>query len=188
MDNQKLTLLNRIKDSDIYFSFIKSPTAIVSAIILLIIFFCSFFVELVTPYNPFDPSSLSLMDAFTPPSWTEEGLAKFILGTDGQGRDMLATILYGSRISLIVGFSAVIFALLLGVTLGLTAGYFGGKYEMIVMRLTDVQLTVPSILMALLGDGIARGIISRELHDEMAIYVLIFAIGISVWPLFARVS
>ena len=128
------------------------------------------------------------MDAFTPPSWTEDGLPKFILGTDGQGRDMLATILYGSRISLIVGFSAVIFALVLGVGLGLSAGYFGGKYEMFVMRFTDVQLTVPSILMALLVDGIARGIISRELHDEMAIYVLIFAIGISEWPQFARVS
>ena len=115
MDNRNLTLLNRIRDSDIYFSFIKSPTAIISTLILIIIFFCSFFVELVTPYNPFDPSSLSLMDAFTPPSWTDEGLAKFILGTDGQGRDMLATILYGSRISLIVGFSAVIFALVLGV-------------------------------------------------------------------------
>ena len=137
MDNKNLTILNRIKDSDIYFSFIKSPTAILSTLILIIIFFCSFFVELVTPYNPFDPSSLSLMDAFTPPSWTEDGLAKFILGTDGQGRDMLATILYGSRISLIVGFSAVIFALVLGVSLGLTAGYFGGKYEMVVMRLTD---------------------------------------------------
>ena len=170
MDNQKLTLFNRISDSDIYFSFIKSPTDIVSTNILIIIFFCSFFVEFVTPYNPFDPSSLSLMDAFTPPSWTEDGLAKFILGTDGQGRDMLSTILYGSRISLIVGFSAVIFALVLGVGLGLSAGYFGGKYEMIVMRLTDVQLTVPSILMALLVDGIARGIISRELHDDCLLY------------------
>ena len=89
MDNKKTTLLARIKDSDIYFSFIKSPTAIISTLILIIIFFCSFFVELVTPYNPFDPSSLSLMDAFTPPSWTDEGLAKFILGTDGQGRDCL---------------------------------------------------------------------------------------------------
>ena len=128
------------------------------------------------------------MDAFTPPSWTEDGLAKFILGTDGQGRDMLSTILYGSRISLIVGFSAILFSLILGVGLGLTAGFFGGKYEMFVMRLTDVQLTVPSILMALLVDGIARGIISREMHDEMAIYVLIFAIGISEWPQFARVS
>ena len=188
MDNNQSNFFNRIRNSDVYFSFKKSPTAIVSSIILAIIFFCSFFVELVVPYNPFDPSSLSLMEAFTPPSWTEDGLSKFILGTDGQGRDMLSTILYGSRISLIVGFSAIIFSLVLGVALGLTAGYFGGKYEMFVMRLTDVQLTVPSILMALLVDGIARGIISREMHDEMAIYVLIFAIGISEWPQFARVS
>ncbi len=162
MDNKIQTTWERIKDSDIYFSFIKSPTAIISSIILFIIFFCSFFVEFLSPYDPFDPSSLSLMEAFTPPSWTEEGVAKFILGTDGQGRDMLSTILYGSRISLIVGFSAIIFSLVLGVFLGLTAGYFGGKYEMIVMRLTDVQLTVPSILMALLVDGIARGIISMK--------------------------
>jgi peptide/nickel transport system permease protein len=167
VDNNKENLLTRIRNSDVYFSFKKSPTAIISSIILVIIFFCSFFVELVVPYNPFDPSSLSLMDAFTPPSWTEDGLAKFILGTDGQGRDMLSTILYGSRISLIVGFSAIIFSLVLGVGLGLTAGYFGGKYEMFVMRLTDVQLTVPSILMALLVDGIARGIISREMHGNL---------------------
>ena len=188
MDNKALTTWDKIKDSEIYFSFIKSPTAIVSSILLVIIFFCSFFVEFITPYNPFDPSSLSLMYAFTPPSWTKEGKVEFLLGTDGQGRDMLSTILYGSRISLIVGFSAILFSLILGVGLGLTACFFGGKYEMIVMRLTDVQLTVPSILMALLVDGIARGIISRELHDEMAIYVLIFAIGISEWPQFARVS
>ena len=188
MQNQNLSLINKIIDSDIFFSFKKSPTAIISSLILLIIFFCSFFVEIIAPYNPFDPSSLSLMDAFTPPSWSEGGTRNFLLGTDGQGRDMLSTILYGSRISLIVGFSAILFSLILGVALGLTAGYFGGRYEMFVMRITDVQLTIPSILMALLVDGIARGIISRELHDQMAIYVLIFAIGISEWPQFARVS
>jgi len=182
MDSHNLSLIGRIRDSDIYFAFIKSPTAIVSTVILIVIFFCSFFVELVAPFNPFDPSSLDLMEAFTPPSWSKDGMSKFLLGTDGQGRDMLSTILYGSRISLIVGFSAILFSLILGVALGLTAGYFGGKYEMIVMRITDVQLTVPSILMALLVDGIARGLISKELHDEMAIYVLIFAIGISEWP------
>ena len=188
MDNQSFSFIDKIKDSDIYFAFIKSPTAIISTIILTIIFFCSFFVELIVPYNPFDPSSLDLMEAFTPPSWSKDGMSKFLLGTDGQGRDMLSTILYGSRISLIVGFAAILFSLILGVSLGLTAGYFGGKYEMMVMRITDVQLTVPSILMALLIDGIARGVISKELHDEMAIYVLIFAIGISEWPQFARVS
>ena len=91
MDNKSLSTWERIKDSDIYHSFIKSPTAIVSSTILFIIFFCSFFVELITPYNPFEPASLSLMDAFTPPAWTEEGLSKFILGTDGQGRDLLST-------------------------------------------------------------------------------------------------
>ena len=89
MDNRKLTWFGRVRDSDIYYSFIKSPTAIVSTFILIVIFFCSFFVEFVTPYNPFDPSSLSLMDAFTPPSWTEDGLAKFILGTDGQGLSLI---------------------------------------------------------------------------------------------------
>jgi peptide/nickel transport system permease protein len=188
MDNQSFSFIDKIKDSDIYFAFIKSPTAIISTIILIIIFFCSFFVELIAPYNPFDPSSLDLMEAFTPPSWSKDGMSKFLLGTDGQGRDMLSTILYGSRISLIVGFAAILFSLILGVSLGLTAGYFGGKYEMMVMRITDVQLTVPSILMALLIDGIARSVISKELHDEMAIYVLIFAIGISEWPQFARVS
>ena len=188
MQNQNLSLINKIIDSDIFFSFKKSPTAIISSLILVIIFFCSFFVEIIAPYKPFDPSSLSLMDAFTPPSWSEGGTRNFLLGTDGQGRDMLSTILYGSRISLIVGFSAILFSLILGVALGLTAGYFGGRYEMFVMRITDVQLTIPSILMALLVDGIARGIISRELHDQMAIYVLIFAIGISEWPQFARVS
>ena len=188
MDNQNFSFIDKIKDSEIYFAFIKSPTAVISTVILITIFFCSFFVELIAPFNPFDPSSLDLMEAFTPPSWSKDGMPKFLLGTDGQGRDMLSTILYGSRISLIVGFAAILFSLILGVFLGLTAGYFGGKYEMIVMRITDVQLTVPSILMALLVDGIARGIISKELHDEMAIYVLIFAIGISEWPQFARVS
>ena len=152
MDNQNLSFIDKIRDSDIYFAFIKSPTAIISTIILIIIFFSSFFVELVAPFNPFDPSSLDLMEAFTPPSWEEDGMSKFLLGTDGQGRDMLSTILYGSRISLIVGFSAILFSLITrSVALGLTAGYFGGKYEMIVMRITDVQLTVPSILMALLS-------------------------------------
>ena len=188
MDNQNFSFIDKIKDSEIYFAFIKSPTAVISTVILITIFLCSFFVELIAPFNPFDPSSLDLMEAFTPPSWSKDGMPKFLLGTDGQGRDMLSTILYGSRISLIVGFAAILFSLILGVSLGLTAGYFGGKYEMIVMRITDVQLTVPSILMALLVDGIARGVISKELHDEMAIYVLIFAIGISEWPQFTRVS
>ena len=179
---------NKMYDTDIGYSFFNSKIAIISSSVFLIIFLCSFFAGLVAPYNPFDPASVSLMDAFTPPIWSDGGSSRFFLGTDQQGRDMFSTMIYGSRISLIVGFASIIFAMILGVFLGVTAGYIGGRYEIIVMRITDVQLTIPTILMALLVDGIARAIISRSMHDEMAIYVLIFAIGISEWPQFARVT
>ena len=183
-----MKIYQKLYDTDIGYSFLNSKVAIISFIIFLLIALCSFFAEFVSPYDPFDPLNISLMDAFIPPVWSEGGDVKFILGTDQQGRDMLSTIIYGSRISLIVGFASIIFAMVLGVFLGVTSGYLGGKYEVIVMRLTDVQLTIPSILMALLVDGIARAIISKSMHDEMAIYVLIFAIGISEWPQFARVT
>tara|TARA_B100000927_G_C16403511_1_gene444396 strand:- start:111 stop:1028 length:918 start_codon:yes stop_codon:yes gene_type:complete len=183
-----MKIYHKLYDTDIGYSFFNSKVAIFSSILFLIIVFCSFFANFVSPYDPFDPLNISLMDAFIPPFWSEGGDMRFILGTDQQGRDMLSTIIYGSRISLIVGFASIIFAMILGVFLGVTAGYLGGKYEIIVMRLTDVQLTIPSILMALLVDGIARAIISKSMHDEMAIYVLIFAIGISEWPQFARVT
>tara|TARA_Y100000590_G_scaffold448290_1_gene584711 strand:- start:18 stop:941 length:924 start_codon:yes stop_codon:yes gene_type:complete len=179
---------NKIYDSDIGYSFFNSKIAIISSSVFFIIFLCSAFAEIVTPYDPFDPMNISLMDAFIPPVWSDGGDSNFIFGTDQQGRDMFSTMIYGARISLIVGFASIIFAMFLGVLLGVTAGYFGGRYETIVMRFTDVQLTIPSILMALLVDGIARAIISKSMHDEMAIYVLIFAIGISEWPQFARVT
>jgi peptide/nickel transport system permease protein len=171
---------NKMYDTDIGYSFFNSKIAIISSSVFFIIFLCSFFAGIVAPYNPFDPASVSLMDAFTPPVWSEGGNASFFLGTDQQGRDMFSTMIYGSRISLIVGFASIFFAMILGVFLGVTAGYIGGRY--------DIQLTIPTILMALLVDGIARAVISRSMHDEMAIYVLIFAIGISEWPQFARVT
>ena len=183
-----LKTFNKIYDTDIGYNFFNSKIAIISSSIFLLIFLCSFFAEIVAPYNPFNPASVSLMDAFTPPIWSDGGSASFFLGTDQQGRDMFSTMIYGSRISLIVGFASIMFAMTLGVFLGVTAGYIGGRYEIIVMRITDVQLTIPTILMALLIDGIARAIISQSMHNDMAIYVLIFAIGISEWPQFARVT
>jgi len=181
-------VINKIINNDIGYSFVKSKIAVISTIVFLIILICSTFAELIAPYNPFDPVNVSLLDAFTPPVWIDGGSSNFLLGTDQQGRDMLSTIIYGSRISLIVGFASILFAMFLGTFLGVTSGFFGGRYEIIVMRFTDVQLTIPSILMALLVDGIARGFISKSLHNDMAIYVLIFAIGISEWPQFARVT
>ena len=181
-------VINKIINNDIGYSFVKSKIAVISTIVFLTILICSTFAELVAPYNPFDPVNVSLLDAFTPPVWADGGSTNFVLGTDQQGRDMLSTMIYGSRISLIVAFASILFAMSLGTFLGVTSGFFGGRYEIIVMRFTDVQLTIPSILMALLVDGIARGFISKSLHNDMAIYVLIFAIGISEWPQFARVT
>jgi peptide/nickel transport system permease protein len=140
----------------------------------------------IAPQNPFDLRQLNLMDASLPPVWSEEGVAKYPLGTDTQGRDVFSTILFGSRISLLVGFLSVIFAMLLGVSLGLIAGYMGGTVDAVIMRVADVQLSFPAILIALLIDGVARVVIPREMHHEIAIYVLILAIGFSGWVQYAR--
>ncbi|MFT6304394.1 MAG: peptide/nickel transport system permease protein [Pseudomonadales bacterium] len=146
------------------------------------------FAPLLATQNPFDPSTLNLMNGFSQPGvpnqFTDE---TFFLGTDDQGRDVYSTILYGLRISLFVGFSAVLFAMVLGATLGLIAGYTGGRTDTIIMRIADIQLTFPSILVALLIFGIAKGITPPSYRDEVAIWVLIFAIGLSDWVQFARV-
>ena len=177
---------HRFLDSDVFYSFKNSKITIVAASWTAIALLTAFFAPWLTPQNPFDPGSLSLMDAFTPPVWSEEGTWQFWLGTDDQGRDLYSAILYGSRISLVVGFAATIFAMVLGVSLGLLSGYIGGTLDAVIMRIADVQISFPSILIALLIDGIARGVLPQELHENLAIYVLIFAIGISNWVQFAR--
>ncbi len=181
-------LLHRIFDSDIFYSFSRSPVTIISAAVTAIIFLAAGFAPWLAPHNPFDPATLDLMDGFTPPAWDVEGTSRFLLGTDDQGRDILSTIMYGSRVSLIVGFSAVLFSVVFGVSLGLLAGYLGGWTETVVMRMADVQLAIPAILVALMIDGIARILVPVHLRDVMAIYVLIVAIGISDWPRYARVT
>jgi peptide/nickel transport system permease protein len=158
----------------------------ISAVVALICILGALFAPWIAPHNPFDLASLNLLDAFKPPSWIEEGEAQYLLGTDDQGRDMLSAIMYGARVSLLVGLSATLFATTLGVTLGLLAGYLGGKLDALLMRICDVQLTFPSILVALLIDGVVRAALPREVHDQIALFVVIFAIGISEWPKFAR--
>jgi peptide/nickel transport system permease protein len=181
-------LLTRILDSDLWFSFTRSPVIMVAAAITLFYFLAALFAPWVAPQNPFDPASLSLADSFTAPAWTEDGMPQYLLGTDDQGRDILSTLIYGARISLLVGFAAVILSAFIGISLGVTAGYVGGSFESVVMRTADVQLTVPGILVALMIDGVARTAMPRELHDQIAIYVVIFAIGVSDWPQYARVT
>jgi peptide/nickel transport system permease protein len=178
--------MRAVFDSDLWYSFTRSPVTIVSAIVAFICVAGAVFAPWLAPHNPFDLATLNLMDAFKPPAWEEEGERGFLLGTDNQGRDVLSAIMHGARISLVVGVAAVLFATTLGVLLGLLAGYLGGTVDALLMRIADIQLTFPSILVALLIDGVARALLPRDLHSEVAIYVLIFAIGISNWPQFAR--
>ena len=184
----QMTKMQRWWDSDFMYSFRHAPVAVVSFVVVVRLVMAAGCAPLLAPYDPFNPATLNLMNGFTPPgeanAFTGES---FLLGTDDQGRDVFSTILYGMRISLFVGFSAVLLAMVLGVFLGLVAGYVGGWTETIIMRVADVQLTFPAILVAMLIFGIAKGITPAEYRDQMAIWVLILAIGLSDWVQFARV-
>jgi peptide/nickel transport system permease protein len=174
--------------SDMFYAFKRSPVAIVSATVVLALVMAAVFAPLIAPTNPFDPATLNLMNGFTPPMQPNAFTGQtFLLGTDDQGRDIFSTILYGLRISLFVGAASVLFAMILGITLGLISAYIGGWFETIIMRTADVQLTFPSILVAMLIFGIAKGVTPVEYRDQMAIWVLILAIGLSDWVQFARV-
>lgn len=177
---------SRVRDSDLYYSFIRSPVTVAAAIVTLVIVIGAAFAPWLAPHHPFDLATVDLLDAFLPPAWEEGGDPRFPLGTDDQGRDILSTIMYGARISIGVGFASVLFAMVVGVGLGLLSGYVGGTVDSVIMRIADIQLSFPAILIALLIDGVARGVLPRDMHDEVAIYVLIFAIGISGWVQYAR--
>jgi peptide/nickel transport system permease protein len=178
--------LRRLWDHDLAWSFRRSPVTIAAAAITLICVIAAAAAPWIAPQNPFDMAGLDLNDAFLPPVWSERGRAAFLLGTDNQGRDILSTILHGARVSLIVGLASVLLALFLGVTLGLISGYFGGRVDAFVMRIADVQLSFPAILIALLIDGVARIALSAEAHDALALAVLVVAIALSKWVDYAR--
>jgi len=162
--------------------------AVVSLIKKSIIILACLFAPLIAPFDPFDPAQISLWDGKLPPSWAQGGQSQYVLGTDNQGRDMLSTILYGGRLSILVGLAAICLGMVMGVTLGVIAGYVGGATEAVIMRLADVQLTIPGILLAILINGVGRAALPLELREEFAIYVVIIAIGLTDWPQFARVA
>ncbi|WOI56861.1 ABC transporter permease [Palleronia sp. LCG004] len=178
----------RAWDSDFAWKFRHSPVAIGATIVMLVIVLAAILAPFIAPHDPFNPGSLNLMNGFTPPGAANEFTGDlFLLGTDDQGRDVFSTILYGLRVSLFVGVSAVLLAMVLGVTFGLIAGYSGGRIDTLIMRIADIQLTFPSILVAMLIFGVAKGVTPVGYRDQMAIYVLILAIGLSDWVQFARV-
>jgi peptide/nickel transport system permease protein len=178
--------VTRALDSDLLHSFWRSKVTVVAGLVTLIMFLTAFLAPWVAPHNPFDLATLSLLDSLTPPAWEAGGNPKFLLGTDDQGRDLLSGIIYGTRISLIIGIAGVLMAAVLGITLGLIAGYVGGAVDAVIMRIADIQLTFPVILIALLIDGTARALFPTLNREDSAFTILVIAIGLSFWVQYAR--
>lgn len=181
-----MNVLRRFADSDIGYSFLKSRMTLCAVLVVAVIIIGAVCADILAPHRPFDPATLELMDALTPPVWSDNGRWTYPLGTDDQGRDVLSTIMFGARISLIVGLASVLLSMAIGVGLGLLSGYAGGTLDSLIMRVAEVQLTFPAILIALLIDGVARTALPRDVHADVAIIVLVCAIGLSNWVQYAR--
>ncbi len=180
-------MLSSFLKSDAVYYFLRSPAAIVAAIVAILIIGGAFLAPWIATSNPYDLASFSLMNGLLPPVW-EGGDPRFPLGTDDQGRDMVSSILYGARLSLLIGLMAMAIATVLGVGLGLAAGYYGGRFDAIVMRIADIQLALPAILTALLIDGISRGLLPAAMQQDLRVAVLTLAIALSLWVNFARTA
>jgi peptide/nickel transport system permease protein len=179
-------LLRRLARSDLFWSFRRSPVTVAAAAITALLVLGALLAPWLAPHDPYDLASLNLLDARNPPAWEQGGDWSFPLGTDDQGRDVLSAILYGMRLSLVISGASVLLALALGIGLGLLAGYAGGWVDTLIMRIADVQLSFPAILMALLVDGVARSLLPHDQQNDIAPYVIVAAIASSIWVQFAR--
>jgi len=178
--------LRRTLDSDLFYSFRRSPVTVTAAAVALVLIAAALLCGWIAPHNPFDLASLNIMDSHDPPAWVAGGSWEYPLGTDDQGRDVLSAVLYGMRVSIMVGFAAVVLALAAGVSLGLLAGFAGGWVDTVIMRICDVLLSFPAILIALLIDGIARSLLPHDRQDQIAFYVVVLAVTVLPAVQFAR--
>ncbi len=180
------SILRRIRSSDIWWSFTQSRSAQISALVLAILVLAAVFAPLIAPQNPYDGASLDMWKAELPPIWAPEGEWPYLLGTDTQGRDMLSAILYGTRISIVIGVASVVLSLVIGMAAGLIAGYFGGFTDNLLMRIGDITLSIPTILVAILVSTVVRQMLPEYLRDAGASAVLVLAIALSAWVQYAR--
>lgn len=181
-----MSRLAQFWDSDLAWSWRHSPVAVFATLMTLVLFVSAFGAPWIAPHNPFDLASVNLIDALLPPAWEQNSLSTYLLGTDSQGRDLLSSLMYGTRISLMIGFASVFLSMVVGIALGLIAGYAGGRIDAFIMRVADVQLSFPAILIALLIDGVARAAVPQNLLDVIAFPVLVGAIALAGWPQYAR--
>ena len=173
-------------DNDVVYSFIHSKITIGAAIVALVIIAAAILAPLIAPHDPYDLRTLSILDSHNSPAWLTGGDARYLLGTDDQGRDVFSTILYGSRQSIAIGAMATLFAGLLGISLGLIAGYAGGSVDAVIMRAADIQSTFPAILIAMLIDGTSRALFGEQRNDNIVFWVMVLSIGLSFWVQYAR--
>ena len=181
-----MRIWNRFKNSYLLYSFKHDPIAIISSVVLSILIVISLLAPIVAPYNTYDTSTFDIMDAETPPSWMEGGTKDFILGTDIQGRCLLSTMIYGLRVSLIIGCGAVLVQAFIGILMGLFSGYFGGKLDSFLMRVTDIQFSIPYLIVAIFTSAIFKLAFGVGRYEELAVPLLIIIIGLSHWPIYAR--
>ena len=178
--------LRAIIDSDLVYSFLRSRVTIAAAVVTLAIVLAALLAPWTAPNDPYDLRQLSLLDSHNPPAWLQGGDWRFLLGTDDQGRDVFSTILYGSRQSITIGLMATLFAGLLGISLGLIAGYAGGSVDAFIMRAADIQSTFPAILIAMLIDGTSRALFGEQRNEQVVFWVMVLSIGLSFWVQYAR--
>ena len=176
----------RFKKSYLLYSFKQDKTAIFSFVILMVLMAMGLLAPIVSPYNPYDPANIDIMNSEMPPAWMEAGQAEFKLGTDIQGRDLLSTMIYGLRLSILIGCGAVLLQGLLGVIVGLLAGYLGGKIDSFLMRIADIQLSFPYLMVAIFISAIFQVAFGIGRYEELAVPLLIVIIGLAEWPVYAR--
>jgi peptide/nickel transport system permease protein len=180
------TRWQRFKDSHLFHSFTRDKVAMFSFALFITYVIAALLAPLIAPYDPYDPAMIDIMDSELPPAWQEDADERFALGTDAQGRDMLSTMLYGTRISLMIGLCAVVLQMFLGVMIGLTAGYFGGRVDSFLMRMADIQLSFSTMMVAIVILAVFQAAFGAELYADLAIFMLILVIGIAEWPQYAR--
>lgn len=180
------SFVQRLRNSDVWWSFTHSKSAMIAAGILAVLVFAAVFAPFIAPQNPYDAAQLDMWKAELPPLWQEGGEWPYLLGTDTQGRDLLSAILYGTRISIMIGLGSVALSLLLGMTAGLVAGFFGGFIDNILMRIGDITLSIPTILIAILVSTVVRQLLPADLREIGASAVLVLAISLSSWVQYAR--
>lgn len=193
MATERLTLpsrrfgwVRRAADSDLWWSLKRQPLALAAAVTLLLIAVLAILAPLIAPQNPYDLAQLDLMDSELPPAWAADGDPRFPLGTDNQGRDVLSAILYGSRISLVIGLATVLVSMAVGVMLGLTSGFFGGWVDNAIMRVGDTLLSIPNLLIAILVSAMFRELLPPHLRDAFSAIVLVLSISLTSWVQYAR--